>query len=118
MKKFGLEESSHKHIPAATHVKLTKDDHCESVDQSLYRSMIISLFYLTSSRLDISYLIGVCARYQSNPKVSHITQVKRIIRYISGTADLVSCIPLMLLLLLWEIVIPIGQEVQRIEKEL
>ena len=43
--------------------------------------------YLTSSRSDICYSIGVCARYQSDPKESHIIIVKRIIRYVSETLD-------------------------------
>ena len=29
----------------------------------------------------------MCATYQSDPKESHITNIKRIIRYISGTLD-------------------------------
>lgn len=87
VKKFGIDKSSHKRTPAATHVKLTKDESGESVDQSLYRSIIGSLLYLTASRLDIAYVVGVCARYQANPKMSHLTQAKRIVRYISGTAD-------------------------------
>ena len=59
VKKFALDESSHKCTPAATHVKLTKDDHGESVDQSLYRSMISSLLYLIASLPDIAYSVGV-----------------------------------------------------------
>ncbi|KAK2389918.1 putative mitochondrial protein [Trifolium repens] len=58
-----------------------------SVDQSLYRSMIGSLLYLTASRPDITYVVGVCARYQADPKVSHLTQVKRILKYVNGTCD-------------------------------
>ena len=48
-----------------------------------------SLLYHTASRPDICYSVGVCTRYQSNPKESHITVVKRIIRYVSGTLDYV-----------------------------
>ncbi|MCI01189.1 gag-pol polyprotein, partial [Trifolium medium] len=32
-------------------------------------------------------LVGVCARYQAEPKVSHLTQVKRILKYINGTCE-------------------------------
>ena len=49
--------------------------------------MIGSLLYLIASRPDICYSVGVCARYQSNPKESHTTAVKRIIRHVSGTLD-------------------------------
>src|ERR1044072_9223237 len=47
--------------------------------------MIGSLLYLTASRPDIAFAVGVCARYQDEPKVSHINQVKRILKYVSKT---------------------------------
>ena len=87
VKKFGMENASHKRTPAPTHLKLSKDEAGTSVDQSLYRSMIGSLLYLTASRPDITYAVGVCARYQANPKISHLTQVKRILKYVNGTSD-------------------------------
>ncbi|KAK2364020.1 putative mitochondrial protein [Trifolium repens] len=87
VKKFGMENATHKRTPAPTHLKLTKDEKGISVDQSLYRSMIGSLLYLTASRPDITYAVGVCARYQADPKVSHMTQVKRILKYVNGTSD-------------------------------
>ncbi|CAM8899909.1 unnamed protein product [Rhodiola kirilowii] len=87
IKKFDLEKASHKRTPVATHLKITKDDAGTKVDQTLYRSMIGSLLYLTARRLDIAYAVGVCARYQANPKESHLMQVKRIIKYVCGTAD-------------------------------
>ena len=49
--------------------------------------MIGNLFYLTTSRPDISYSVGVCARYQANPKESHMTALKRIIKYVKTTTD-------------------------------
>ena len=68
MKKFGLESASFVRTPMSPNVKLTVDLLSKSVDSSLFRNMIGSLFYLTSSRPDISYSVGVCARYQANPK--------------------------------------------------
>ena len=35
-----------------------------------------SLLYLTASRLDISYNVGMCARYQANPKESQLRHTK------------------------------------------
>ncbi|CAM8944471.1 unnamed protein product [Rhodiola kirilowii] len=87
IKKFDLEKASHKQTPAATHLKITKDDAGTKVDQTLYRSMIGSLLYLTASRPDIAYAVGVCARYQADPKESHLLQVKRIIKYVCGTVE-------------------------------
>ncbi|CAM8899868.1 unnamed protein product [Rhodiola kirilowii] len=87
IKKFDLAKASHKRTPAATHLKITKDDAGVNVDQTLYRSMIGSLLYLTASRPDISYAVGVCARYQSEPMESHLLQGKRIIKYVCGTVE-------------------------------
>jgi hypothetical protein len=87
VKKFGMDNASHKRTPALTHLKLTKDEKGISVDQSLYRSMIGSLLYLTASRPDLTFAVGVCARYQADPKMSHLTQVKRILKYVNGTSD-------------------------------
>ncbi|GJV28846.1 putative ribonuclease H-like domain-containing protein [Tanacetum coccineum] len=47
------------------------------------KSMIGSLMYLTSSKPDIMFAVCACARYQVNPKVSHLHAVKRIFRLIS-----------------------------------
>ena len=49
--------------------------------------MIGFLLYLTTSHLDIAFSVGVCSRFQSNPKISHLNVVKRIKKYVSGTFD-------------------------------
>ncbi|CAM8993619.1 unnamed protein product [Rhodiola kirilowii] len=87
IKKFDLEKASHKRTPAATHLKITKDDAGTKVDRTMYRSMIGSLLYLTASRPNITYAVQVCARYQADPKESYLLQVKRIIKYVCGTVD-------------------------------
>ncbi|GJV93260.1 retrovirus-related pol polyprotein from transposon TNT 1-94 [Tanacetum coccineum] len=50
------------------------------VNETLYRGMIGCLMYLTASRPDIEFLTCLCARYQANPKESHLIAVKRIFR--------------------------------------
>ena len=60
MKKFGLESASSFRTPMSPNVKLTVDLLGKRVDSSLYRGMIGSFLYLTASRPDISYNVGVC----------------------------------------------------------
>ncbi|GJW54562.1 hypothetical protein Tco_0098647 [Tanacetum coccineum] len=65
---------------------LLKDEKGEDVDEHLYRSMIGSLMYLTSSRPDIMFAVCSCARFQVNPKISHLHAAKRIFRYLKGAS--------------------------------
>jgi len=50
--------------------------------------MIESLLYLTASRPDIVFSVGLCARFQTAPKESHLIAAKRIFRYLVGTTNL------------------------------
>ncbi|GJT37906.1 retrovirus-related pol polyprotein from transposon TNT 1-94 [Tanacetum coccineum] len=64
--------------PMETQKPFLKDKDGEEVDVYMYRLMIGSLMYLTSSRPDIMFAVCSCARYQVNPNVSHLHDVKRI----------------------------------------
>ncbi|GJX73515.1 putative ribonuclease H-like domain-containing protein [Tanacetum coccineum] len=65
------------------------DEDGKEVDVHMYRSMIGSLMYLTSSRPDIIFVVCACARYQVNPKVSHLHDVKRIFSFCKVLYELV-----------------------------
>ncbi|GJU57407.1 putative ribonuclease H-like domain-containing protein [Tanacetum coccineum] len=67
---------------------LVKDGDANDVDVHLYRSMIGSLMYLTTSRPDIMFAVCACARFQVTPKTSHLLAVKRIFRYLKGKPTL------------------------------
>ncbi|GJZ53014.1 putative ribonuclease H-like domain-containing protein [Tanacetum coccineum] len=88
LKKFGFTDVKTASIPMETQKALLKDEDDEEVDVYLYRSMIGSLMYLTSSRPDIMFTVCACARYQVNPKLSHLHAVKRIFRYLKGQPKL------------------------------
>ena len=60
VEKFGLESTSSVRTPMSPNVKLTIDLLGKNIDLSLYRSIIGRLLYLTTSRPDISYSVGVC----------------------------------------------------------
>ncbi|XP_062075335.1 uncharacterized protein LOC133779378 [Humulus lupulus] len=88
LKKIRLEKSKHAKTPIGTTIKLSRDVSRKPVDPTLFHSMIDSLLYLTASRPDICFSVGLCARYQSNPTGSHFTAVKRIMKYVAGTLEL------------------------------
>ncbi|GKE13375.1 putative ribonuclease H-like domain-containing protein [Tanacetum coccineum] len=88
LKKFGFSDVKTASTPMETHKPLLKDADGEDIDEHMYRSMIGSLMYFTSSRPDIMFSVCVCARFQVNPKVSHLHAVKRIFRYLKGQPKL------------------------------
>nr|GEW31828.1 retrovirus-related Pol polyprotein from transposon TNT 1-94 [Tanacetum cinerariifolium] len=57
LKKFGFFSIRSASTPMETHKPLTKDENGKDVDVHLYRSMIGSLMYLTSSRPDIMFSV-------------------------------------------------------------
>nr|GEZ60097.1 hypothetical protein [Tanacetum cinerariifolium] len=63
IKKFGFTEVKNASTLIETQKPLLKDEDGEEVDVYMYRSMIGSLMYLTSSRPDIVFVVCACARY-------------------------------------------------------
>nr|GEX65256.1 uncharacterized mitochondrial protein AtMg00810-like [Tanacetum cinerariifolium] len=88
LKKFRLTKGKSASIPIDTEKPLLKDHDGEDVDVHIYRSMIGSLMYLTSSRPDNMFAVYACARFQMTPKASHLHAVKRIFRYLKGKPHL------------------------------
>ncbi|GJY27519.1 putative ribonuclease H-like domain-containing protein [Tanacetum coccineum] len=84
LKKFGYSSVKTASTLMETYKPLTKDENGTDVDVYLYRSMIGSLIYLTSSRPDIMFVVCACSRFQVQPKASYMHAVKRIFRYLKG----------------------------------
>ncbi|XP_015057436.1 uncharacterized protein LOC107003629 [Solanum pennellii] len=59
----------------------------------MYRGITVSLLYLTASKLDIVFSVGMCARFLAAPKESHLKAAKRILRDLKGMHDLVLFYP-------------------------
>ncbi|GJR87128.1 putative ribonuclease H-like domain-containing protein [Tanacetum coccineum] len=88
LRKFGFTHVKLASTLVDTEKPLLKDSDGDDVDVHLYRSMIGSLMYLTSSRPDIMFAVCACARFQVTPKVSHLHAVKRIFRILKGQPKL------------------------------
>ncbi|GKE47133.1 hypothetical protein Tco_1478391 [Tanacetum coccineum] len=75
IKKYGMLTSDPIDTPMMEKNKLDEDLHGTLVDATLYRGMIGSLMYLTSSRPDLIYTVCSCARYQAKPTEKHLNAV-------------------------------------------
>ncbi|KAK6139194.1 hypothetical protein DH2020_027061 [Rehmannia glutinosa] len=87
LEKFSKDDTSLARTPIDTSKHLSKNRDGKAVDQTRYRALIGSLLYLTASRPNITFAVGVCARFQSAPKESHMTAAKRILRYLKGCQE-------------------------------
>ena len=93
LKKFKMDQSKAAKTPMSSNLSLDQDKSGKSVNQKEFRGMIGSLLYLTASRPDIMFSVCMCARFQADPKESHLVAMKRIFRYLNGTKDLGLCYP-------------------------
>jgi hypothetical protein len=68
------------------------DQEKEVMKRRPYSSVVGSLMYtMVCTRPDICYAVGLVSRFQSNPGEMHWKAVKRILRYLKGTADYCLC---------------------------
>ncbi|KAJ9555500.1 hypothetical protein OSB04_010114 [Centaurea solstitialis] len=93
LKRFHKDTSSVAKTPMASGTLIGADPKGKPVDQKTYRAIIGSLLYMTASRPDIMFATCFCARFQANPKESHMMAVKRILRYLKGTPNRGLCYP-------------------------
>jgi hypothetical protein len=75
MNKFNMVELKPVSTPMSITTSLGPDEDGKAVDQREYRSMISSLLYLTATRPDIQFAVGLCARFQASPLSSEWTEV-------------------------------------------
>ncbi|KAD6455178.1 hypothetical protein E3N88_09884 [Mikania micrantha] len=88
LERFKMTDCKALGTPMSKTTSLSPDLEGEDVDQHQYKAMIGSLIYHTASRPDIMFATCLCARFQANPKVSHMLAVKRIFRYLKGAPGL------------------------------
>jgi Reverse transcriptase (RNA-dependent DNA polymerase) len=88
LQKFGMSDCNPIATPMELGAKLSKLEVGEAVDSNTYRSMIDSLRYLTCTRPDIAFVVGIASRFMEDPKNPHLKVVKRILRYVKRAEDL------------------------------
>ncbi|KAE8676544.1 hypothetical protein F3Y22_tig00111584pilonHSYRG00119 [Hibiscus syriacus] len=87
LKRFGMLECKSTSTPMEPNIKMCAHEGKDLEDATMYRQLVGSLIYLTLTRPDISYAVGVMSRYMKNPKKPHLEAVRRILRYVKNTID-------------------------------
>jgi hypothetical protein len=87
LKKFNMEECRSTTTPMNQKEKFYKEDGAAKIDETLYRTLIGCLMYLTATRPDIMNATSILSRYMHCASEIHFQAAKRIVRYIKGTID-------------------------------
>ena len=82
-----MEDSKPVGTPMVIGCKLSKHDEYLEIDHTMFRSMTDSLLYVTATRPDVMQANGLVAIFQSTPKETHVTVVKRIFKYLKGNTE-------------------------------
>ncbi|KAA3479914.1 Retrovirus-related Pol polyprotein from transposon TNT 1-94 [Gossypium australe] len=81
LKRFHIEECNSVITPINQKEKLQKMNGANPADERVYRSLMC----LTSTRLDIMYIVSVLSRFIHCASVIHMIAAKRVLRYLNGT---------------------------------
>lgn len=81
----GMEKCNPSHTPMEERLKLSRDSTTMEVDATKYRRIVGSLRYLVHTRPDLAFAVGYVSRFMERPTEEHMTAVKRILRYVTGT---------------------------------
>jgi len=83
LERFKMESCNMVSTPIENGVELRKSK-VGNVDPTYFKILVGSLRYLTCTRLDILYRVGLISRYIETPDQSHLNAAKRILRCIKG----------------------------------
>ncbi|KAD5961360.1 hypothetical protein E3N88_12833 [Mikania micrantha] len=85
IQRFRMENSKAAATPFEPSLRLCPDEGKEAEDVTEYRQMIGSLIYLTLTRPDISFAVGVLSIFMQAPRKPHVFAARRILRYLNAT---------------------------------
>eukprot|EP01018_Ginkgo_biloba_P016312 Gb_15410 [translate_table: standard] len=85
LRRFRMEDCKPACTSMETGTKLSVQDEGVRIDGTLYRQLVGSLIYLTTTRLNIAFAVGILSRFMAEPKQSHWLAAKRILGYLRET---------------------------------
>jgi hypothetical protein len=85
LSEYGMTSYKPISIPLEQNVKLSADEGNLVEDTTMYRRIVGNLIYMTITRPDLNYAIGVVSQFMQTPRKPHLDAVRRILRYIKHT---------------------------------
>lgn len=82
LKRFKMDYSTAASSLVKPNLKLEKYGEEDKVDANFFEQIVGSLIYACKSRPDIGFSVGLVIIYTSEPMVSHMKVVRRILRYL------------------------------------
>jgi len=84
---YGMEECNAV-TPIDVNIKMEACERSERIDARIYQELIGRLIYLSvHTRPDLSFALSCLSQFNSDPRVMHMSALKRILRYLKGTID-------------------------------
>ena len=85
--RFQMSECKSVSTPLDQNVKLYNNDGSKEVDGTLYRQLVDSLNYLTTTRTDLSYFVSILSQFLAKPCETHWKAAKQVLKYLKGMVD-------------------------------
>ena len=85
LKETGMLGARPAETPMEMNCKLEIKPEGKSVNKERYQRLVGKLIYLSHTRPDISYAVGVVSQFASNPQKEHMEAIDRILRYLKTT---------------------------------
>ena len=71
--------------PLEARANFTNEEGSSRVNSTTYQSLIGILRYLTHTRPDLLFFVGILSRYMENPHHEHYNGAKQVLKYVKGT---------------------------------
>ena len=85
---FGMDECNPLITPMEQNLKLTSIEGKEFKDATKYRQLVGSLIYLTTTRPNLSFAIGILSRFMQKPCEGHWSTAKKSSKVLEGDSRL------------------------------
>ena len=83
----GMTDCKPEHIPLPAGLVLLTDMDAPAVDTTGYCQLVGKLIFLTTTRPDLAFAVGLVSRFMSAPQTPHLAAVLHILRYVKKTTS-------------------------------